>query len=159
MSRPLRQKLTELFDPAARAAAEREARAHEADLAAAKALFARLQELEAAFDPQAVELYGEDGVAIEIERAAEDGAERRRRETPLRRYKRELPDGLRRAKLARLTATHENIRAERIAPGWVILTSTRRLSHSRAPAAYELVVRREGDGVWRIAKETATLVL
>jgi ketosteroid isomerase-like protein len=127
------------------------------DMAAARAAFVRFTALEAAYDPALVDTYADDGVVVE--RTIENGAERRVREVPLKRYKALLTQALSVSRKAREVSTHADIKVDRIAPGWVIIRSRRAYTHARAPAPYEVTLRREPDGAWRIVKEVATLIL
>jgi len=128
-----------------------------AELADGATTFARFVDLERAFDPAVIELYADDGLVIE--RIEHSGVERRAREIPMRRYKAALAHALARRAHAPETAAHADIRYERIAPGWVRVRSLRRSSASRAPADYELVLRKSNDGAWRIVKEIAVVAL
>lgn len=129
----------------------------QADIEAARALFTRLTELEAAYDPAVAELYADDGVVIE--KTIEMGVEKRAREIPMRKYKAVLGHALRVSQRAQESSSHSHVSAKRVAPGWVIVRSLRRSTKSRSEAPYEILVRREGDGAWRIVKETASLIV
>lgn len=142
--RPFRDD-TEANDPAA------------GEIDAAMATFDRFVALERAFDASVADLYADDGIVIE--RIIADGVERRAREIPMQRYKAALARALRAHAHAPEVASHSQVRAERIAPGWVSVRTLRRSSASRAAAPYELLLRRGGDGVWRIVKEMATVAL
>lgn len=127
------------------------------DVAAARFVFERLIALEAAYDPALAALYSDDGLVIE--RIVQNGRERRRREIPMRRYRAALPYALLLSSRAKERSAHADMALQRIAPGWVSLRSQRTSTQSRAPGPYEMIVRKESDGAWRIVKETATLVL
>jgi ketosteroid isomerase-like protein len=129
----------------------------EAELSAARATFDRFIELEGAFDPAVVDLYADDGIVIE--RMEIGGVERRAREIPMCRYKAALSRALAGHAHAPESASHSQIRMERIAPGWVSVRTLRRSSASRAAAPYELVLRLGADGAWRIVKEMAVVAL
>jgi len=129
----------------------------EAEISAARAAFDRFVELESAFDPAVVDLYADDGIVIE--RMEVGGVERRAREIPMRRYKAALGRALADHNHAPESASHSQIRMERIAPGWVSVRTLRRSTASRAAAPYELVLRLGADGTWRIVKEMAVVAL
>ena len=130
---------------------------HSADIAAARAAFAQFVKLEAAHDPALVDMYAEDGVVVE--RMIEAGVEKPAREFPLQRYKASLARALTVSRKANETSTHRAVTLEWVAAGWVLVRSIRAYTHSRAPAPYEALLKREADGCWRVAKEIATLVL
>ncbi len=130
--------------------------AHDLDLAAAREAFTRLVALEAAYDPALAECYADDGVVIE--NTEEKGARKRTREMPIRRYKAQLKEALAASRQARIASSHSEIRIERLGPGWAVVRSLRACTQSRAPAPHEVTFRRDGDGVWRVVKEVATLV-
>lgn len=134
-----------------------ESLAETAEIEAARAVFALFVELEAKFDPAVVDLYADDGIVIE--RHQIDGVERRAREIPMKRYKAVLARALAKPNHAPEVAIHAQVQFERIAPGWVSVRTVRRSSASRAAAPYELLLRRGGDGAWRIVKEAATVAL
>lgn len=125
------------------------------EIAAARAVFDKLIALEAAYDPGAAALYGADGVVIE--QTVMDGVARPAREIPMRRYKAALPFMLSLSKKAGEQSSHEQIAAEWLSPGWVRIRTQRRSSQSRTATGYEITLRRESDGHWRVAKEVATL--
>jgi pterin-4a-carbinolamine dehydratase len=132
-----------------------DAEARATDIAAARAVFEQLVALEAAYDPAAAALYGADGVVIE--QTLMDGVARPAREIPMRRYKAALPFMLSLSKKAGEQARHDQIETEWLSPGWVRIRTQRHSSQSRSVTAYEITLRRENDGCWRVAKEVATL--
>ncbi len=132
-----------------------EAEARLVEVAAARAAFAQLVALEAAYDPAAAALYGADGVVIE--QTLMDGVARPAREIPMRRYKAALPFMLSLSRKAGEEASHDQIETEWLSPGWVRIRTQRQSSQSRLATAYEITFRRETDGCWRVAKEVATL--
>jgi hypothetical protein len=127
------------------------------ELRQAKEFFARFTALEAAFDPSLADCYAEDGVVIE--KTLENGIEKRAREIPLQKYKAMLSEALAISARANGASTHADIRAERLAPGWVVIRSIRAYSLSRGPAPYEITVRRDASGGWRVVKEIAAVML
>lgn len=131
--------------------------AEAAEIEAARVVFAQFVALEAAFDPAVIELYADDGIVIERQHVG--GVERRAREIPMKRYKAVLARALSKPNHAPEMASHAQVQLERIAPGWVSVRTVRRSSASRAAAPYELLLRRGGDGAWRIVKEAATVAL
>ncbi len=129
----------------------------EQDLIEARAAFERFLALEAGHDPALVNAYAEDGMVIE--RVIEKGVERPTREFPLRRYKALLAQALAVSAKAQEASSHRGVSYERLAPGWVLVRSIRFYTHDRGPAPYEATLKREADGVWRVTKEVATLIL
>jgi hypothetical protein len=132
-----------------------DAEARLAEIAAARAVFDQVVALEAVYDPAAAALYGADGVVIE--QTLMDGVARPAREIPMRRYKAALPFMLSLSQKAGEQASHDQIETEWLSPGWVRIRTQRRSSQSRLATAYEITLRRESDGCWRVAKEVATL--
>lgn len=127
------------------------------EMAQAQVVFEQLIALEAAYDARLGALYAEDGVVIE--RTMDQGIVRRTREIPVARYLAVLEASLAFSKKARERSFHSQIFADHQGPGWVAVRSMRRSSQARQPAPYEVMLRREPDGNWRIARETATLLL
>lgn len=127
------------------------------EMAEAQVVFEQLIALEAAYDARLGALYADDGVVIE--RTLDQGVVRRTREIPVARYLAVLETSLAFSKKARERSFHSHILADHQGPGWVAVRSMRRSSQARQPAPYEVMLRREPDGVWRIARETATLLL
>ena len=127
------------------------------EMAQAQIVFEQLIALEAAYDARLGELYADDGVVIE--RTLDQGVVRRTREIPVPRYRAALEASLAFSKKARERSFHTQILADHQGPGWVTVRSMRRSSQARQPAPYEVTLRREPDGNWRIARETATLLL
>lgn len=127
------------------------------EMAQARAVFERLVSLEADYDPALGELYSEDGVIVESR--TEAGSVRRDREIPARRYRAALPGALTLAQKAGERFSHQDVSVQHLGPGWVAVRTLRSSSRARRAGPYELVIRRDPDGAWRICKETATLML
>lgn len=127
------------------------------EMAQAQVVFEQLIALEAAYDARLGALYADDGIVIE--RTMDQGVVRRTREIPVARYRAALEASLAFSKKARERSFHSHILADHQGPGWVTVRSMRRSSQARQPAPYEVMLRREPDGEWRIARETATLLL
>jgi hypothetical protein len=145
------------FDAARSLLSPRPDAARDREVAAARSAFETFLALEAAHDPALVDLYAEDGVVIE--RVIDAGVERPAREFPLRRYKASLARALAVSRKANETSSHRAVSYEWVSTGWVMVRSIRAYTHSRAPAPYEAMLRRETDGCWRVAKEIAIVML
>lgn len=139
------------FKPRDKGALARQAKA---ELSEAREVFDRLVALEAAYDPRLADLYAPDAVMVET--TLERGVVRRSREIPAERYCACLPEALENSRKAGATSSHANILAHHLAPGWVAIRTLRSSSLARAPAPYEVILRREPIG-WRIARETAAV--
>lgn len=128
------------------------------EMAQARAVFERLVSLEAEYDPALGDLYSEDGVIVET-RDEPGNPVRRNREIPARRYRAALPTALGLAAKAGERFSHDDVSVQHLGPGWVAVRTLRSSSRARRAGPYELLIRRDADGAWRICKETATLVL